>query len=77
MPQIETYIGGQLEKVDGDLVFAYSTGDMGYFSFDNPLDAVDDCSDCIDNDGDGWVGRQDPDCAGDEGEINATTACNL
>ena len=29
---IETYIGGQLERVDGDLVFAYSTGDMGYFS---------------------------------------------
>ena len=50
---------------------------MGYF-FDNPLDAVDNCSDCIDNDGDGWVDVQDPDCAGDEGEINATTAstCN-
>ncbi len=75
---IETYVGGQLEQVDGDLVFAYSTGDMGYFSFDNPLDAVDNCSDCIDNDGDGWVDVSDPDCAGEEGEINATTdsTCN-
>ncbi len=75
---IETYVGGQLEQVDGDLVFAYSTGDMGYFSFNNPLDSVDNCSDCLDNDGDGWVDDKDPDCAGDTGEINATTdsTCN-
>ena len=43
----------EVEKVNGDLIFAYSTGDMGYFEFINPLDSVDNCSDCIDNDGDG------------------------
>jgi hypothetical protein len=68
-------------KVDGDIVVAYSTGDMGYFAFDNPLDNldVDECSDCIDNDGDGWADEQDPDCEENAKLESSTTSlytCN-
>jgi hypothetical protein len=75
---IQTSIGGIDEEISGDLVFAYSTGDMGYFSFENPLDSVDTCGDCIDNDGDGWLDDLDPDCTSGEGETNATSdsTCN-
>ena len=76
---IDAPVGGTVEKVDGDLIFAYSTGDMGYFEFINPLDSVDNCSDCIDNDGDGWTDTLDPDCSSDEGvEVNLTSGstCN-
>lgn len=76
--EIDTLNGGVASSVSGDLVFAYSTGDMGYFSFANPLDAVDACSDCLDNDGDGWTDAADPDCQGGNSETNLTTlsTCN-
>lgn len=45
----------------GDLVFAYSTGDMGLVTFSNPLDQ-DTCGNCLDDDGDGWADDKDPDC---------------
>ncbi len=48
----------------GDLVFAYSTGDMGLVEFSNPLDQ-DTCGNCLDDDGDGWIDDQDPDCTED------------
>jgi hypothetical protein len=56
----------------GDLVFAYSSGDIGYTVFGtasdesaswlNPVDSTSTCSDCQDGDGDGWVDSEDPDC---------------
>ncbi len=49
----------------GDLIVAYSTGDFGLFSHEHPLDDGDSCEDCVDNDGDGWVDDEDPDCEGD------------
>ena len=69
------------ELIDGDIVLAYSTGDMGYFVFDNPLDFLgdDECSDCIDNDGDGWVDDADPDCESGPARESRTTSqytCN-
>jgi hypothetical protein len=76
---IDTNVGGQIEKVDGDLIFAYSTGDVGYFGFENPLDSIDPCDDCIDNDGDGWTDDADPDCGTDlADEVNMVTdsTCN-
>ena len=64
----------------GELVFAYNTGDMGLFLWDNPLDSldVDSCADCVDNDGDGWVDDLDPDCIDGDAEVNASTdsTCN-
>ena len=77
---IETQIGGEDEVIVGDLVFAYSTGDMGFFSFDNPLDSIDPCDDCMDNDGDGWVDALDPDCMGEgtdeDGSTQGDSTCN-
>ena len=70
---IETQIGGSDEVVNGDLVFAYSTGDMGFFNFENPLDSIDPCDDCIDNDGDGWVDKLDPDCMGEGTDEDRST----
>jgi hypothetical protein len=49
----------------GDLIVAYATGDFGLFSYEHPLDGADPCADCVDNDGDGWVDRDDPDCEED------------
>ena len=51
--------------LQGDLVVAYATGDFGLFSYEHALDSADSCSDCVDNDGDGWVDRDDPDCDDD------------
>jgi hypothetical protein len=75
---ISSGLVGQDISVDGDLVFAYSTGDMGFFNFDNPLDSADGCRDCIDNDGDGWTDAKDPDCQIGAAEENLTTdsTCN-
>ena len=52
----DTTIGTDDVTVNGDLVVAYSTGDLALL-FDNPLENVDSnqCGDCIDSDGDGWV----------------------
>ncbi len=51
--------------LQGDLVVAYATGDFGLFSYNHALDDADSCGDCVDNDGDGWVDRDDPDCDDD------------
>ncbi|MGC6507083.1 MAG: IPT/TIG domain-containing protein [Myxococcota bacterium] len=60
----DTTIGTDDVTVNGDLVVAYSTGDLALFLFDNPLENVDSnqCGDCIDSDGDGWVDLLDVDC---------------
>ncbi len=47
----------------GTVVFSYSTGDFGFFGWDNPTDA-DGCHDCRDGDNDGWTDADDPECAG-------------
>ena len=66
----------------GSLVFSYVTGDMGLPAWENPIEAGDTCSDCVDGDGDGWVDGLDPDCntavGGTEDEVNATSdfTCN-
>ena len=59
-------------SLGGDLVFAYSSGDIGYTVFGtasdgspswlNPADGTTSCGDCADNDGDGWNDIDDPDC---------------
>jgi hypothetical protein len=74
----------------GTLVFAYSTGDIGYLvygigpdgyaSWLNPSDSGTSCGDCDDTDGDGWIDSADPDCTdGANSEDNATfgeSTCN-
>lgn len=58
------------------IVFSYTTGDFGFFGWDNPTDA-DGCSNCLDDDGDGWADDDDPDCAGGSEEVGyGETACN-
>ena len=59
--------------VEGSLIFAYSSGDVGFMEFDNPLDR-DGCGNCQDGDGDGWVDELDPDCQIDDAvdEDNST-----
>ncbi|MBN2797962.1 MAG: IPT/TIG domain-containing protein [Deltaproteobacteria bacterium] len=47
------------------VVFSYVTGDMGIPSWTNPIAKGEDCADCVDGDGDGWVDALDPDCAND------------
>jgi hypothetical protein len=76
----EYTISGKVGGTDGDVVLAYTTGDLWFYVWDNPLDSKDTCLDCIDNDGDGWVDEDDPDCqdASIGSEINATSdsSCN-
>jgi hypothetical protein len=56
----------RLENDDGTAtVFSYVTGDMSFVDWRNPADTIDDCSDCIDGDGDGWTDAADPDCDSD------------
>ena len=59
--------------VEGSLIFAYSSGDVGFMEFDNPLDR-DGCGNCMDDDGDGWTDELDPDCLVDDAtaEDNST-----
>lgn len=73
-----TNVAGDPEEIEGDFVFAYSTGDMGFFNYENPLDSDDSCNDCLDNDGDGWIDEKDPDCVNGEAETELTTenTCN-
>jgi hypothetical protein len=54
------------------VVFAYVTGDFGFFSWENPL-SRGICGNCLDDDGDGWADADDPDCAGDVGGTESTT----
>ena len=76
--KMSTNVAGDPEEIEGDFVFAYSTGDMGFFNYENPLDSDDSCNDCLDNDGDGWVDAKDPDCTNGEAETEQTTdnTCN-
>jgi len=60
------------DGMDGDLVFAYSTGDQTFLAWDNPLENPTSCRDCIDNDGDGWQDSDDPDCWGRDDEDDST-----
>ena len=58
------------------VVFSYTTGDFGFFGWDNPTDA-DGCSNCLDDDDDGWSDADDPDCAGGAEETGfGDDACN-
>lgn len=61
----------------GTVVFSYTTGDFGFFNWDNPTEA-DRCENCLDDDGDGWTDAEDPDCAGGAAEESGygETACN-
>ena len=75
----EYRVEAEVDGRNGELVFAYSTGDFGFFEFNHPL-KNDGCGNCIDDDGDGWTDYDDPDCrgAGTE-EDNSTfgdTTCN-
>ncbi len=45
----EYTIAGNVGGQSGDVVLAYSTGDMWFYLWDNPLDSKDTCSDCQDN----------------------------
>lgn len=64
------------ETLGGDVVFAYVTGDFGFFDWTNPTDA-DACHNCLDDDGDGWTDADDPDCEGGAEETGrGDTACN-
>jgi hypothetical protein len=56
------------------VVFAYVTGDFGFFSWENPLSGGI-CGNCLDDDGDGWSDADDPDCAGDEPTESTTKYC--
>lgn len=61
-------------KVDGQrgtVVLAYSTGDLALQLLDNPLDGGS-CGDCSDNDGDGWIDNDDPDCTDGDNEDDST-----
>jgi hypothetical protein len=59
-------------ELDGDVVFAYASGDFGFLGWENPLLEPDDCGDCSDNDGDGWTDSKDPDCRSGDYEDNAS-----
>ncbi|MDP2315574.1 MAG: IPT/TIG domain-containing protein [Pseudomonadota bacterium] len=61
----------------GTVVFSYTTGDFGFFGWDNPTDA-DGCHNCLDDDGDGWSDSDDPDClaGGTEETGPGEAACN-
>lgn len=45
------------------VVFSYTTGDFGFFGWENPTEA-DGCHNCLDDDGDGWTDALDAECAG-------------
>ncbi len=72
---------GNLTQGEAPLVVSYVTGDISFVAgWDNPTERANDCDDCIDGDGDGWVDGDDPDCAktGSGTEVNKTSAttCN-
>lgn len=59
----------------GDVVFSYTTGDFGLYDWVNPT--TDGCHDCLDEDADGWIDDEDPDCDDGSGEVGAgATTCN-
>jgi hypothetical protein len=69
---------GDVQLDDADkppvVVFAYVTGDFGFFGWENPLSGGI-CGNCLDDDGDGWADADDPDCAGDEPTESTTKYC--
>ena len=56
----------------GDVIVAHASGDIGLMGWDNPILDPDDCGDCSDNDGDGWVDGDDPDCRAGRNEDNSS-----
>jgi len=51
----------RLNTDQGKVVFSFVDAELGATGWQNPRDA-DGCSDCLDNDGDGWTDAADPDC---------------
>ncbi len=66
-------------SLGGDVVFSYSTGDIGYLglpladsgyaSWVNKVQDGENCGDCDDQDGDGWVDALDPDCLDEDAPV--------
>ena len=54
----------------GDVIVAHASGDIGLMGWENPVLEPDDCGDCSDNDGDGWIDGDDPDCRSGRAEDN-------
>jgi IPT/TIG domain len=80
MERVTEYeIATEFSELTGDqsVVLSYSTGDLGYLEYENPLDQ-DSCGNCQDDDGDGWIDDLDPDCEDGEenGATNGDTTCN-
>ncbi|MCP4807281.1 MAG: hypothetical protein GY884_18195 [Proteobacteria bacterium] len=67
----EYRLHSDLDAVGGDVIFAYSTGDLGLGDYSNYQDAPYDCGSCLDEDGDGWVDGSDPDCELGNAEDNS------
>jgi hypothetical protein len=72
----------RLETESGPIVFSYETGDFSIQEWTHPLDRAG-CSNCFDDDGDGWADDSDPDCntdvggnGTDEGNATSTFTCN-
>jgi len=53
--------------VDGEIIVASASGDLGFSFWENPLN-LDGCNNCQDDDGDGWADRDDPDCEDSDSE---------
>jgi len=62
----------EADELSGDVVFAYATGDFGFMDWQNPLVDPSDCNDCSDNDMDGWIDADDPDCRDGDNETNVS-----
>src|SRR5690606_24685407 len=77
--EIQRVTDYRIQTDDGILVLSYVTGDLTFPQYINPAEAPNDCSDCLDGDGDGWTDALDPDCQdGGTTEANATSSftCN-
>ncbi len=76
----------RIETDDGEVVvFSYVTGDASFPGWSNPIADGDSCSNCLDDDGDGWTDDRDPDCNDDynggvdeveDGASDGTYTCN-
>ena len=74
-------------NVGGDVVLAYTSGDLGflytdvrasYAAWESPLEK-ESCEDCTDNDGDGWIDEDDADCVdgdAEDGTYDADYSCS-
>jgi len=61
-------------ELGGDVVLSYSTGDFGFYGWEHPNERGP-CGNCADDDGDGWLDDDDPDCAVDDRELGFTANC--